>query len=384
MNAKRKELLQILEYVKERRLSLKQAAAQVPISYRQLRRLYSRFAEAGEAGLVHGLRGKPSNRSMPAHVRRHIIAYYQKRLTDLGPSRAAKRLAAMGYSVSRETLRRWLIDEGLRQNGKRACRGREVKENFGEMLLLVCRNFSLFREKSKLRLLFAVDDATHTCMCRVVEHTAESAAMKVLAAWVSTYGIPMSLACDRHYLTFRDRSRGEGMWPDLLRARRALGRALEKLGVDAVPMSCALISARVGAMLEKYVSGVKVKIRTGGVTSVEQANALLQGPAAVLLGSPRVKPPAGAQDFHVRLQPGDDPDKIFRYEYETEVPLQGIVTYNNRRFRVAGYAGAEAKAGRTQKTMARAAPERVLLTEDLNGRVRIFHGKTELEIRELE
>ncbi len=429
MNNKRKELLQILELVKKNGLSLKQAAPRAGLSYRQLRRLYHRFLQAGEAGLVHGLYGRPSNRSIAEPIHRHIIDYYQKHFSDLGPSRAAEHFAAMGYDLSRETMRRWLIAEGLWQNGKRMPRVRTAKEHFGEMLLLVCRNFSLFRNKPTYRMLFAVDEGTRICMCRVVEHSAESAAMQVLAGWVITYGIPMSIACDRHYLSFQTHGDQKGTCPDLLRARKALGRALEKLGIETLPMSCSLITERVGCVLEKFVSGVKEKIRAGGMISVDQVNILLREPEAAGLDYTRITLPADAPDYHVRLQPGDEPDKIFSYEFETEVSAQGIVKYNNRRFRIIGEetgkgarkgpagdtdVGPVRRAGSAQVKpkqgnrltlrppgyeATQEAPKRsngltlgppgstkrtVLLTEDLNGRVRVYHGKRELEIREID
>jgi transposase len=379
MDDKIQELISVFILVDQGSLSLREAAERVEKSYRHIRRLYHRYCENGEEGLLHGLRGKPSNRRISTSVRKKIIADYKDYFRDLGPGPAARQLAQRGYKISRETLRRWLIDEGLWEFGRRMSGTAARKKHFGELLLLICRNSSVFKNKSKCRVLLVVDDATHTCMCRVVQRTAEAAAMKVLDIWVKKYGIPMGIACDSHYLNKSTLTTEEPERTEMLAMRRALGKALEKLGIEVHSMSCSNIRQRLQDLPDTYMKGVLEEIKAARAGSVVQVNSLLQSPAAASLDTLCAGKPAASQDFHVRLQPGDKTDKIFCCEYETVVSKKGLITHNKRTFRIIE-PQAESPAPMRQTA---AIPSRVMLAEYLNGSVHIFRGKTELSILEM-
>ena len=74
MNAKERLRKAIFEMVKQKKLTLVQAAAQCDISYRQAIRIYEEYKEQGDAGLTHQSRGQRSNRKDPHQVA--IIARY--------------------------------------------------------------------------------------------------------------------------------------------------------------------------------------------------------------------------------------------------------------------------------------------------------------------
>ena len=59
--------------------------------------------------LVHGLRGKPSNRQHDEDFRKRVLKAYRQRYHDFGPTFACEKLAEDKLKVSPETLRRWLI-----------------------------------------------------------------------------------------------------------------------------------------------------------------------------------------------------------------------------------------------------------------------------------
>src|SRR4029077_14544096 len=67
--------------------------------------------------LLSKRRGQPSNHRLPAEVRTLAVSIVRERYCDFGPSLAAEKLAEHhGCSVSRETLRGWMIAEGLWQD----------------------------------------------------------------------------------------------------------------------------------------------------------------------------------------------------------------------------------------------------------------------------
>ena len=62
-------------------------------------------------------RGKPSNHRLAAEVRTLALSIVRERFADSGPTMAAEKLAEHHCcSVSRETLRGWVIADGLWQD----------------------------------------------------------------------------------------------------------------------------------------------------------------------------------------------------------------------------------------------------------------------------
>jgi len=69
----------ILEGIRDGRVTLKIAALRLGVTYRQLRRIWKRFQDEGDPGLIHRGRGRPSNRSKPASLRHRAILRYRER-----------------------------------------------------------------------------------------------------------------------------------------------------------------------------------------------------------------------------------------------------------------------------------------------------------------
>lgn len=92
-----------------------EAARLLKLSVRQVRRLQLKLTAGGDAALVHGLRGQPSNHRHEPALRRKVLNAYRARYPDFGPTLACEKLADEGLKVGVETLRRWLLAEGLWQ-----------------------------------------------------------------------------------------------------------------------------------------------------------------------------------------------------------------------------------------------------------------------------
>src|SRR2546425_944566 len=114
MNRKERDRLTIMTRVKQKVLTLVVAAGLMGLGYRQTKRVWRRYQAHGDAGLVHRSRGQPSERRTAPEVRARILARYDHRYADFGPTLAAEYLAGEGLPVDHETLRRWLIVEGKR------------------------------------------------------------------------------------------------------------------------------------------------------------------------------------------------------------------------------------------------------------------------------
>ena len=91
-----------------------EAARHLGLSPRQVRRLVRRLRREGDRGVIHRLRGRPSNRQIPEQVReRALTLLARKEYRDFGPTLAAEHLGRTGIQVSRETVRSWQTEAGL-------------------------------------------------------------------------------------------------------------------------------------------------------------------------------------------------------------------------------------------------------------------------------
>ena len=137
MSRKERLRLGVLSQVLVGKLSVAKAAGLMKLSVRQALRVWKRYRDQGDAGLVHGLRGKAGNRAVKSSVRQAVLAMYRARYAGFGPTLAAEKLCEQGLPVRRETLWRWLVSEGLwarSRRGKAHRSRRERKDCPGEMV----------------------------------------------------------------------------------------------------------------------------------------------------------------------------------------------------------------------------------------------------------
>ena len=111
--------VEVLARVRSEELRLKDAAVLLRLSYRQAKRLWKRYRREGAAGLKHRSTGRGSNRAYAGRLRRKVLSLVRKKYSGsvgerFGPTLAAEHLATdEGIELDAETLRRWMLGEGL-------------------------------------------------------------------------------------------------------------------------------------------------------------------------------------------------------------------------------------------------------------------------------
>ena len=114
MSAKELDRLEIIGRVVERRLTQRTAADRLGLSLRHVERLCRAFRRHGAAGLVSRKRGHPSNRKLAEAGREQAVDLVRGHYSDFGPTLACEKLTEQhGFTLSRETLRRWMTEAGL-------------------------------------------------------------------------------------------------------------------------------------------------------------------------------------------------------------------------------------------------------------------------------
>lgn len=152
--------LKVLHEVKQKHLTQMEAAGRLKVADRRVRRLLLRVQERGDAAVIHGLRGQPSNRKLAAALEQQILARVRQRYADFGPTLAAEHLAQDGLVVSRETLRKWMAKAALwrprRQRVKRVHVWRERRARFGELVMQDSSPFCWFEQRGPACQLIAI------------------------------------------------------------------------------------------------------------------------------------------------------------------------------------------------------------------------------------
>src|SRR5712692_7533942 len=124
----------VLARVKAGELRLKDAAVVMKTSYRNAKRLWKKYQAGGAAALKHGSAGRKSNRAGPAKERKKILQLVREKYsgnekTRFGPTLAAEHLASEDkLQVHPETLRRWMLAEGLWSKARKRKQHRKRRE----------------------------------------------------------------------------------------------------------------------------------------------------------------------------------------------------------------------------------------------------------------
>jgi transposase len=125
MSQEERDWLEWLKRARDGAMTQKQAAEQMRVSERWIRKLLRRMRREGDGVVVHGLRGQASNRGIAEALRKRAVkALLDPDWRDFGPTFAGEQLAKWhGIEVSKETVRRWMVAEGLWRS-----RPRKLKE----------------------------------------------------------------------------------------------------------------------------------------------------------------------------------------------------------------------------------------------------------------
>ena len=140
MSQEERDKLEWLKRAQDRLVSQREAARHMGVSERWVRKLLKRMKQQGDRVVVHGLRGKASNRKIAAKVQDEAIAILkQPDWHDFGPTFASEQLAKRhGIEVSDETVRGWMIEAGLWKSKARRLQEvhcwRPRRSAFGELV----------------------------------------------------------------------------------------------------------------------------------------------------------------------------------------------------------------------------------------------------------
>jgi hypothetical protein len=274
MSQRERDVVAILRTVVNGERTQAEAARLLGLCDRQVRRLQRRLEQEGDAGLVHRLRGRPSNHRCAPTFRRKVLQTYRRQFADFGPTLASEKLADLGLVVSPDALRHWLLDEGLWQRQRRRDKHRSRRPRkacFGELVQMDASIHNWTEGRGPDMVLIAmIDDATSRVAAGFFDAGTVQTHLQLLGSWLSAHGRPLAVYTDRHSI-FEPQDKGRA----LSEGQTQFGRALAELDIELIrarsPQAKGRVERLFGTAQDRWVK----EMRLAGVNSLAQANVLL-------------------------------------------------------------------------------------------------------------
>ncbi len=327
------DILKVLAPVIQGQRTQVEAARLLNITPRHVRRLLRRLRDGGDAALAHQLRGRPSNRQSDATFRHQVLQEYRKHFHDFGPTLACEKLAERGLLVGVETLRCWLLQEGLWQPHQRRQRHRSRRARRACVGELVQMDTSLHAwtegRGESMVLVNMIDDATSWVLSGFYEGETVEAHLDLLGQWLRRFGRPVALYTDRDSI-FEYHSRGRGD-PDGL---TQFGRALQELDIELILARSPQAKGRVERFFETAQDRWVKEMRLAGVCTRAQANALLQSRLIADFNGRFTVTAASPNNAHRPLGRGHNLAAILSVQHTRVVNNDYTVRFENRIYQV--------------------------------------------------
>lgn len=329
MSQRERDLLKVMGPVLEGKRTQPEAARLADLSVRQVRRIQRKLEEDGDAALVHGLRGQPSNRRFEAAFRQKVLAAYRQQFTGFGPTFACEKLAELELLVSPDTLRRWLIGERLwqRQRCRDPHRSRRPRRScFGELVQMDAsiHDWLEGRGEDGLVLVSMIDDATSRVLACFYRAGTVETHMDLLGRWLRQHGRPLALYTDRHSI-FEPQDKGHALPEGMTQ----FGRALSELDIELIrahsPQAKGRVERSFGTAQDRWVK----ELRLAGARTLDEANAVLE---RVVPDHNRrfAKPARQSSDAHRNLGPFFNLAAILSIQEQRVVSNDYTIRFRNR------------------------------------------------------
>jgi transposase len=284
MSQEERDWLEWLKRAKGGNISQREAARQMSVSDRWVRTLLKRMKKHGDAVVVHGLRGRPSNRKIPLKTQKQALAILkQPDWHDFGPTFAAEQLAQRHQiQVGKETLRGWMIaaemwKPGSHRHDEVHC-WRPRRSGFGELVQWDTSEHDWLEGRGPVRhLVRMIDDATSWSWGRFVERDATPFNMAVLWEYIEKNGRMVDVYTDRDSMFAVPPRPGESKDQQREADRLTqLGRALRELGIGSILALSPQAKGRVERSFRTAQDRLVKQLRLAKVSTMEAANAFLE------------------------------------------------------------------------------------------------------------
>ena len=309
MTQAERDRLGALKKAKKKLITQKQAAEEIGVTERQVRRLLRKLRRKGDRAVIHELRGRASNRKLSAEVERQALAVLSDPVyRGFGPTLAAEYLCKLHrITVSKETLRQWMTKAGLWRAGHvrvvEVHQWRPRRSRCGELVQWDTSTHDWLEGRGEtIYLISMIDDATSRLFARFVHHDTSEENMRLLWTYLERFGRPLAFYTDK-----------AGMFQVAVKSKRQeqregldrqempptqIARALRELGIVWIPAHSPQAKGRVERQFQTDQDRLVKGMRVARVCTLEAANSYLEEEFLPWWNKTLTVQPATAEDAH--------------------------------------------------------------------------------------
>jgi transposase len=309
MTQAERDRAQVLKQVCARTLTIVAASKMLRVSERHLYRLLEHYRTQGDRGLIHRLRGRPSNRGYPKRVKARVLElYWRPEYRDYGPTLFAEVLLKdHKILVDHETVRRWLMAKGGTnvQRRKRPHRSKRPRRSaIGELVQFDGSDHDWFEGRGpQCTLLHMIDDATNRIFLRFASSENTADCMRTFWAYCKRYGLPRCIYVDRGTVFYAE----GGAVTDFV-------RAMAILGVQVIYANSSQAKGRVERGNRTQQDRLIKAMRREGISTMADANRFLERSYLKAHNSRFALPADGLPDVHRPLDPALKLEQILCFQ----------------------------------------------------------------------
>ncbi len=254
------------------------AAKQIGVSIRHVKRLKLKVKERGTEGLIHASRGMAGNRKLDPEIAKKAEKHLKEKYYDFGPTFAAEKLNEIHkIKLGKETVRGIMTNLKLwkpkpKKQSKKWHVWRARKDNFGEMEQFDGSYHVWFGDEESC-LLLSVDDATGKITYGKFDiNESTIAVFKFWKEYFLKNGLPLSIYLDK-FSTYKINHKNAVDNKDMI---TQFQRAMNQAGVKPITAHSPEAKGRVERMFQTLQDRLIKELRLAGITTIEEANEFLK------------------------------------------------------------------------------------------------------------
>jgi hypothetical protein len=332
--------LRIIRQVLEHQLRWREAAAQLRVSVRQMARLCARVRAEGSKGIIHRLRGRPSNHRLRPGLVARALRLVQQHYPDFGPTFANEKLRERHrLTLSTGTLRQGMIRAGLwrpRRQRPRHRTWRPRRACLGELVQLDGSDHAWFEARGPRCVLVSyVDDATsRTLQGEFVAVEDTLTLLRTTKAYLERSGRPVAFYVDKDSIYRVNR---QATIEEQLQDTAPLTqftRAMHELGIAVIPANSPAAKGRVERSFGTHQDRLVKELRLAGISTIPEANRFLRTRYFPTHNRRFAVEPANPTNAHRPLLPTHDLDAILSLQTTRTIERDFTVRLKNRFFQL--------------------------------------------------
>lgn len=342
MSQQERDWLDWLKRARDRKMTQKEAAERMGVTERWVRKLLRRMKTGGDRVVVHGLRGKASNRKIRVEVRSEAMqALQHPDWHDFAPTFAAEQLAKQhDIRVSDETLRHWMIEAGIWKPRARKLEAvhswRPRRSAFGELVQWDTSEHDWLEGRGPVRYLVRfIDDATSWSWGRFVDRDSTPHNMAVLWEYLEKNGRMVDVYTDRDSMFAVAPPAGENERERIAADRLTqIGRGLRELGIGWIAAYSPQAKGRVERSFRTAQDRLVKQLRLAKVTTLPSANMFLETEYWPEWNARFARPIADFPDRHRPLSEHLDLAAILSHVEERVIGNDYTFSFAGRRYQI--------------------------------------------------